>query len=75
MKVSLIGKLVDCVNNKSKDGKKEYYSLNVYSEGTMYRVGVTRDLYEHYSNFLNEEISLDDVSLWCEGKYSLYIKA
>lgn len=75
MKVSLIGKLVDCVNNKSKDGKKEYYSLNIYSEGTMYRVGVTRDLYEHYSNFLNEEISLDDVSIWCEGKYSLYIKA
>lgn len=74
MEVSVKGKLVDCVNNKSKDGKKDYYSLNVYSEGTMYRIGVNQDLYEHYLNFVNEEVEIKDISLWCEGRYSLYIK-
>lgn len=74
MKVSLFGKLIDCVKNKSKDGSKDYYSLNIYSNGTMYRVGVNQDVYEHYLNFVNEEVNLSDISLWVEGKYSLYIK-
>ena len=74
MKVSIQGKLIDCVNTKSADKKKDYYSLNVYSEGQMYRVGVPENLFQHYSNFLNEEIELNDVNLWVEGKYSLYIR-
>lgn len=74
MKVSIQGKLIDCVNTKSADKKKDYYSLNVYSEGQMYRVGVQQDVFEHFTNFVNEEIELNDINLWVEGKYSLYIK-
>lgn len=75
MNVSVSGKLIDCVHNKSKDKKKDYYSLNIYSEGNMYRVGVDFDLYEHYQNFVNDDVSIDNISLWVEGKYSLYIKS
>ena len=74
MKVSIQGKLIDAVNTKSSDKKKDYYSLNVYSEGQMYRIGVPQETYEHYSNFINDEIELNDINLWVEGKYSLYIK-
>lgn len=75
MKVSIEGKLIDCVNTTSADKKKEYYSLMVYSEGQTYRVGVPLDVYTNYSNYLNENITLEDINLWVEGKYSLYIKA
>lgn len=75
MKVSLRGKLVDCINNKSKDGSKEYYSLNIYSDGSMCRVAVPFDLYEHYLNFVDDNISLENVSIWFEGKHSLYINS
>lgn len=74
MKVSLSGKLVDCVNNKSKDGKKDYYSLVVYDSGNTYRVGVNKDIHDHYLNFVNDDVVLEDISLWCEGRYSLYIR-
>lgn len=74
MKVSITGKLVDCVSNKSKDGLKQYYSLNIYSDGVMRRVGVTQDIYNNYIPLTNEDITLNDISLWVEGKYSLYIK-
>lgn len=74
MEIRIAGKLIDCVKNKSSDGKKEYYSLNIYSNGTMYRVGVTRDLYDHYVNYLNQEVEVSDISMWVEGKYSLYVR-
>lgn len=74
MKVSLKGKLVDCVNNKSKDGQKQYYSLNIYSEGQMYRVGVPEDIFFNFQEHLDQDVSLQDISLWVDGKYSLYIK-
>lgn len=74
MKVSIQGKLIDCVNTQSTDKKKEYFSLNVYSEGQMYRVSVPFEVYEHYSNFVNEEIEIQNINLWVEGKYSLYLK-
>lgn len=74
MKVSLNGKLIDCIKNKSKDGSKDYYSLNIYSNGTMYRVGVNSDLYEHYLNYVNDDVELNDISIWIDGKHSLYIK-
>lgn len=74
MDVSLKGKLVDCVNTKSKDGNKDYFSLIIYSNGITYRVGVNFDMYQHYQNFLNDDIELTNVSIWVEGKYSLYIK-
>lgn len=74
MNVSLKGKLVDCVNTKSKDGSKDYFSLVIYSEGQTYRVGVNFDLYQHYQNFLNEEVEIVDIKLWIDGKYSLYVK-
>lgn len=74
MKVSLKGKLVDCVNNKSKDGQKQYYSLNIYSDGQMYRVGVPESVYYDNLNSVNSDVELNDISLWCDGKYSLYIK-
>lgn len=74
MEIIIRGKLIDCVKNMSADGKKEYYSLNIYSNGTMHRVGVTRDLYDHYINYLDQEVEVSDISLWVEGKYSLYIR-
>lgn len=74
MKVSIQGKLIDCVNTQSADKKKEYYSLNIYSEGQMYRVGVPEAAFNHYSEYVNDEIELTDINLWVEGKYSLYIK-
>lgn len=74
MNVSLKGKLVDCVNTKSKDKSKDYFSLVVYSEGQTYRVGVNYDLYEHYQNFLNDDIELTDIKIWVDGRFSLYIK-
>lgn len=74
MKVSIQGKLIDCVNTKSADKKKDYFSLNVYSEGQMFRVGVPLEVYSEYSNHINEDIELEDINLWVEGKYSLYIK-
>lgn len=74
MKVSLSGKLIECVSNKSKDGTKSYFSLNLYQSGQMIRVGVPEIVYNSYLGQENENISLTDVSLFVEGKSSLYIK-
>lgn len=74
MKVSLTGKLIECVSNKSKDGLKSYYSLNLYQSGQMVRVGIPEVVYNSYLGQENEIISLTDVSLFIEGKSSLYIK-
>lgn len=74
MNISLSGKLVDCVKNPSKDGNKEYYSLVVYDKGNTYRVGVNKSIYEQYLNFVDKQVSIKDISFWCPGQYSLYIR-
>jgi len=74
LKVSVEGKLVDCVSNPSKDGKKDYYSLVVYDKGISNRIGVNKDLYEHYQNFIDERVEINNVTLWSQN-YSLYVKA
>ena len=74
MEVVVKGRLIECVKNKSKDGTKDYYSANIYSEGKMYRVGLPVDKYSELKNQEGKEITLTGVSLWCQGQYSLYIK-
>lgn len=74
MKVVVTGRLIECVKNKSKDGTKDYYSANIYHECKMYRVGLPLDKYVELKNKEGEEVILDNVSLWCQGQYSLYIK-
>lgn len=74
MNISIIGKLIDCVVNQSKDGSKNYYSLNIYNEGITYRVGVPYEVYEKYLDKVDEVIELKNISFWTEGKISFYIK-
>lgn len=74
MNISIVGKLIDCVTNTSKDGSKNYYSLNVYNEGTTYRVGVPYEIFKEYENRVDEFIELKNISLWVDGKSSFYIK-
>lgn len=74
MKVSLSGKLIECVSNKSKDGTKTYYSLNIYQDGQMVRVGVPAEIYYSYQGQENEDISLSNISVFVQGKSSFYIK-
>lgn len=74
MEVRVSGKLIDCVNNKSKDGKKDYYSLNIYNNGNLFRVGINYELYLKYQDLVGENVVLDNVSIWVQGNYSLYIK-
>lgn len=74
MEVRVSGKLIDCVHNKSKDGKKDYYSLNIYNNGNLFRVGINYELYLNYQGLIGENVVLDNVSIWVQGNYSLYIK-
>lgn len=74
MEIIVRGRLIECVKNKSKDGKKDYYSANVYNEGKMYRVGLTVDKYMELKALEGQEVEIDNVSLWCNGNYSLYIR-
>lgn len=75
MEVKLFGKLVDCISNKSKDGIKDYFSLHIYSNGVVYRVGVPFDVYRKYLDKINEDVVLENLKIWIDGKYSLYVKA
>lgn len=74
MDITIKGKLIDCVINPSKDGKKTYFTLIVYNNGSTYRIGVPDKIYNEYTQFVNQEVEIDNVSIWCEGKTSLYIK-
>lgn len=74
MDIVVRGRLIECVKNKSKDGKKDYYSANVYFEGRMIRVGITADLYLELKPKEGQDIKIENVSLWCNGNYSLYVK-
>lgn len=74
MEIIVTGKLIECVKNKSKNGTKDYYSANVYSEGRMYRIGLPVDKYLELKSHEGEELTITGISLWCQGQHSFYIK-
>lgn len=74
MEIKVIGRLIECVKNKSKDGKKDYYSANIYKDGKMIRVGITSDLYVDLKSQEGQEVVIENVQLWVNGTYSLYVR-
>lgn len=74
MEVVVKGILIECVKTKSKDGLKDYFSANVYSEGKLYRVGLPLDKYIELKEYEGQEVVINGISFWCSGQYSLYVK-
>ncbi len=74
MEIIVKGKLLECITTMSKEGTREYYSLNIYSGGKMYRVGVPRSKFLEFKSLEGKDVTVSGVSLWCNGNYSLYIR-
>lgn len=74
MEIIVSGRLIEVVSNKSKDGKKDYFSANVYANGKMYRVGLTPSLFVQYKPLEGTDVIIEGVQLWSSGNFSLYCK-
>jgi len=63
------------IKEVEKEGnKKVYYSLDIYSDGKLFNVGVPFEVWKSNQEKVHKEIELKDISIWTKGSYSLYIR-
>lgn len=73
MELSITGKLIECVKNESKKSDKTYFSLQIYKNGTLYRIGVPMDVYLEFKPMEGEEVTVEGIRAYSESRISYFI--